>query len=214
MKTILNTLVLSVLMLCVILPVQAEKQHYSIDAQKSYIRLLVYKKGALQFFGHNHVISHSKIQGDVVRNTSNIDRSRFIINLAVNQFTVDDKAERQKSGDAFSLDIDSEDAQATKNNMLRAEVLDSENYPDIIIRGAIGRDAGQYIAHADINIKGVARKYSLPIDLVFSDDSMTCKGSFSVKQSDFGIQPFSLLGGMLAVQDSLDVVFSISMTRL
>ena len=49
--------------------------------------------------------------------------------------------------------------------------------------------------------------------LAFSDlnvgDHLTATGEFSVKQSDLGLKPFSVLGGALQVQDQMKVKFSV-----
>lgn len=211
MVAMLKNGLLFILIMCPVFSVQAVEKHYLVDADHSSVYVLVYKEGALQLLGHNHVMSHSKVRGKVVRDTINIEKNRFILEMSVNQFIVDDKDSRQKSGDAFTSSIDSEDALATRDNMLRTEVLDSENHPDIVIRGYIKQDNAQYFAHADINIKGVIKKLILPIDLQFGGNSVVIKGRFSVKQTDFDIQPFSLMGGMLAVQDSMDIIFDISL---
>jgi hypothetical protein len=39
---------------------------------------------------------------------------------------------------------------------------------------------------------------------------ITASGELTLKQSDFGITPFSVLGGALAVQDQLELRFELS----
>lgn len=211
---ILKTFFYPVILLLLTLPVKAEELNYVLDKNLSSIRVLVYKQGALQWFGHNHVISHSRLEGELKRNTANNLDNAFTLALAVTDFIVDDAQQRILSGDAFLSPVDSEDAQATRENMLSQSMLDEKRFNKIEISGSIASIASsQPVAHININIKGVSKHLSVPIQLQLSDTKMTSRGRFSVKQSDFKIEPFSLMGGMLAVQDQVDIVFDLAAIR-
>ena len=207
LKIILKLIVCTVLMLMVTVSVQADPLEYFVDRLQSQLRVMVYRDGAMKWLGHNHVISHSNIQGKVIRDVLVIENSRFTLDLAVEKFVVDDVHARRISGSAFTASIDPEDAIATKKNMFRKEVLDVANFSHISIQGSIAHVAEQAIAQVQVTIKGVSKRYNFPINLRYSDERITARGDFSVKQSDFEIVPFSLMGGMLAVKDTLDISF-------
>ena len=203
----------TVLMLTTMVSAQADQLRYQLDSQQSHIRLKVYRGGAMKWFGHNHVISHSSIEGEVIRDVLAIENSRFSLILPVEQFVVDNDRDRQISGSEFSTPIDPEDALATKNNMLRREVLDMANFSHISIQGSIAQVVEQAVAHIQITIKGVSREYTLPVSVRYTDTRITARGNFTVKQSDFEITPFSLMGGMLAVKDAINISFNIVARR-
>ena len=43
---------------------------------------------------------------------------------------------------------------------------------------------------------------------------MTATGSLAIDQSQFGIVPFSILGGAIAVQDRVNITFQIVASRV
>lgn len=209
----LKLILCTILMLATIVSVHADQLRYQLDSHQSYIRVKVYRDGAMKWFGHNHVISHSNIRGEVLRDILAIENSRFTLIVPVEEFVVDDDHDRQMSGSAFSTPIDVEDALATRNNMFRREVLDIANFPKIGIQGSIAQVAEQAVVHFQITIKGVSRGYTLPISIRYSDARITARGDFTIKQSDFEIIPFSLMGGMLAVKDAINISFVIVARR-
>jgi polyisoprenoid-binding protein YceI len=57
-----------------------------------------------------------------------------------------------------------------------------------------------------ITLHGVSRKQTINLNLDRDgSEKLVVKGDFSLLQSDFGIQPFSLLNGLLSVKDRLEI---------
>jgi hypothetical protein len=44
-------------------------------------------------------------------------------------------------------------------------------------------------------------------------DRLLVSGSFVLRQTDFGVQPLSLLGGLLSVQDAVVIEFKLAGAR-
>ena len=42
---------------------------------------------------------------------------------------------------------------------------------------------------------------------------MILRGNFTLRQSDFAIEPFSVLGGLLRVEDKLELSFTVTVTE-
>jgi len=95
--------------------------------------------------------------------------------------------------------------------MLRTEVLDAEHFPEIVVRCS-GADGSwqQVLVHATIRLKGVERNIDVPVALDVANDVVTATGAFQIRQSDFGITPFSVAGGAIQVADVVDVRFAIT----
>jgi hypothetical protein len=189
--------------------VSATEIHYSIDSGATDIRLLIYKQGALQLFGHNHVIRSLNVHGQVSRNTTDFDRSHFKLTLPVQDFVVDRPEDRQRSGDAFDNTVDDEAAQSTRTNLLSQQLLDVRNYPHILVKGGMQLHDGHAISHVSISIKGRVKQYRVPVVFQVTDSAVMARGRFTVRQTDFAIQPMTLFGGLLAVKDEFDVIFTI-----
>ncbi|MGH8337238.1 MAG: YceI family protein, partial [Gammaproteobacteria bacterium] len=98
--------------------------------------------------------------------------------------------------------------QGTYKNMLSPAELDAAEYPDIRIRSVrfVGPDWGPD-ATVRIEIHGIQRDMTLPIALEHAGDRLIATGTFEIRQSDFGIKPFSILGGGIQVADTVKVRF-------
>ncbi len=189
--------------------VEAADLHYAIDGRHADIRLLVYKRGALQLFGHNHVIRITGLTGEIMRDTEDIERSSISLTIPVHDLAVDRPEDRKRSGDAFANAVDNETSLATRKNMLGPQLLDARHYPQIHIQGRISTAHHATVSHITVSIKGRLQQYIVPVDIRLTDSVITARGRFTARQSDFGMQPMSLLGGLLAVRDDFDVLFNI-----
>ena len=181
--------------------------HYSIRASLSEVRFLVYRAGPLASFGHNHVIQATHIKGDVYLG-SDLQHSGFTLTLPVKDFRVDAPAARAVEGPDFAPQPSPQAIQGTYDNMLGAGELDAAKYPDIRIR-SVGFLGPEWAPDATVRIElhGVQRDLTVPIALQHCGDRLTATGSFQIKQSDFGIRPFSILGGGLQVANTVKVRF-------
>src|SRR3546814_5733534 len=105
----------------------------------------------------------------------------------------------------WSSDVCSSDLlDGTQKNMLKS--LDAERDPDVVIRSV--KLAGEWpmlVADVAITLHGVTRIQSIVMAAVRDGDSIKTDGRFALRQSDFGIAPFSILGGALAVDDVLAI---------
>ena len=183
--------------------------HYAVDGSHSDVRFLVYKAGALSSFGHDHVIAARGIQGDVYLAPVFSD-SGFTLTLDVKQFQVDDPALRAVEGPDFAKQPSPQAITGTLANMLGAQELDAEHYPEIRVRSVklTGPEWGPDLT-VRIGLHGVERDISLPVAIERQGDALTVTGSFDIKQTDFGITPLSILGGGIQVADTVRIRFRI-----
>lgn len=182
-------------------------EHYVVQADISDVRFLVYRAGALASFAHDHVILAKDITGDAYL-AQDFQASGFSLTLPVAGFVVDDPAARSVEGPDFAKQPSAAAIDGTRKNMFGPGVLDAARFPEIHIRSVklLGPDWGPD-ATVRIELRGVARDVSVPIAVSRSGDTLDVNGSFDLKQSDFGITPFSALGGAIQVADMLRVRF-------
>jgi polyisoprenoid-binding protein YceI len=105
-----------------------------------------------------------------------------------------------------------DDARAgTTANLLRTEVLDAAHYPEIVVRsvGATGTWQ-QAVLQVSVRLKGVEREMDVPVALTIAGNSVEATGAFQIRQTDFGITPFSVGGGAIQVADIVNINFSIA----
>jgi len=181
--------------------------HYVVRAELSDVRFLVYRAGALAAFGHNHVVQAKDLRGDIYL-AKDFQASGFSLSLPVSGFVVDDAKARSEEGPDFAKQPSAAAIDGTRKNMLSESLLDAAHFPEVGIRSVklLGSETGPD-ATVRIELRGVARDMSVPIHVEYSDDTLSVNGAFDLKQSDFGITPFSALGGGLQVADTLQVRF-------
>ncbi len=186
---------------------------YTIDAGRSLVTLRVYRAGRLAKLGHNHVITSTSESGRAWTNGAPAT-SGFEVRVAVNDLIVDDPAARADAGPDFPGELSEAAREGTRTNMLRAEVLDGARHPEIVVRaGSLGGTWDQPAVAASVTLKGQTRLLDVPIAIVRTDDAIVARGAFTVLQSEFGITPFSIGGGAIAVADAVDVSFEIRAVR-
>ncbi|MBC7860667.1 MAG: YceI family protein [Burkholderiaceae bacterium] len=175
-----------------------------IDARRSLISIVARRGGRLARLGHDHVIASRTLEGFVAP-----EQGRADLRFRLDQLTIDEPELRAGAG----LDTVVSDAarEGTRRNMLD-KVLDAERFPDVLIHAT--RVAGADTLAVAITLHGVTRSVDIPVEMESragpaADAGLTVSGATSLKQSDFGITPFSVLGGALAVQDQLELRFKI-----
>lgn len=176
---------------------------YDIRAELSDIRFLVFRAGPLAKLGHNHVVQAKNIRGEI-QLAADIRQSSFFIELPVKDFQVDAIAARLDEGSEFLPQPDDEAIAGTARNMLGAKTLDAARFPTIEIQsvGLNGPAWGMDVT-LRIRMRGVERDVVVPTAIERSGDRIVVTAFFSIKQSDFGIAPLSVLGGAMQVDDTV-----------
>jgi polyisoprenoid-binding protein YceI len=187
----------------------AGAQVYRIDPDGSTVTLRVYRAGRLAALGHNHVIT-STAEAGRAWTTGEPAGSGFEVRVPVAGLVVDDPAARAAAGADFPGEVSEAARDGTRRNMLRAEVLDGEHFPDIVVTGdALGGSWAQPVVTARVTLRDTTRTIEVPLAIERQSRALTARGTFRVLQSDFGITPFSVGGGAIAVADAVDVAFEI-----
>lgn len=179
----------------------AAQQAYRIVANGSLVAITVRRGGPLARMGHDHVVATRALEGFV-----DVEQGRTELRFRLDQLTVDEPDLRRAAGLDSQPSADAIDG--TRRNMF-GKVLQAGPYPWVLVRA---RQEGAMLS-ADITLHGVTRNYRLPLHLAVAGDGLTARGNFVAKQSDFGIVPFAVFGGALAVKDEMELRFEISARR-
>jgi polyisoprenoid-binding protein YceI len=178
---------------------------YEIRADRSLVSILVYRGGFLQPFGHNHVISSRELGGTVQWRGPGRRSGHFSIELPLDSLVVDRAEDRAAQGKDFARDVDEGAGKATRRNLLGPRVLD---YPRFRLIKASGEFDDQTV-HAEIDLHGVKRNVAVPVRITSAGDVLSADGGFAVRQSDFNIEPFRAVSGLLRVRDRIEIRFHI-----
>lgn len=191
------------------IPLPAGTRAFEIDPERSGITILVYRSGPLARFGHNHVVTSGTETG-VAWVGRDPAESGFELRIPVASLVVDDPAARAAAGGQFAGEVPESAREGTYANMTRPEVLDVAEFPDILVRcSGLAGTWEQPVAAAELTIRGVTRRVEVPTELTRAGDTIAARGSLRIRQTDFGITPFSIGGGAIQVGDELDLSFAI-----
>jgi polyisoprenoid-binding protein YceI len=69
------------------------------------------------------------------------------------------------------------------------------------------------VATVAITLHGVTRDLRIPLRMLASADEIDVSGAVTLRQTDFGIVPLSVLGGAIQVEDAIDLRFRILAKR-
>lgn len=161
------------------------------------LRILVFRGGAAARLGHNHVLRAADLHVDWAA-------AGPVLSFRLDRLDIDPQDLRAERGPAFSSAVDDEARAGTRANLLKA--LDGAAHPEVVVRTLRQVGEGDRRAvEAEITLHGVTRRQWFVAEL----GAGRARGEVVIRQSDFGIQPFTVLGGLLAVQDALVVQFDL-----
>ncbi|WP_432378576.1 YceI family protein [Duganella sp. P38] len=172
----------------------------TIDSSQSLIAVTVRRGGVLARLGHDHVVASHAISGTVApaRNTADFT-------FRLDEMKVDEADLRQIAGLAKQPSADA--IEGTRYNMLN-KVLDAGRYP--LVRVHAERSASGQPLQVAITLHGVTRTLAIPVELREERGVINVKGTVNLKQTDFGLTPFSVMAGAMAVQDEMELRFDLT----
>jgi len=174
---------------------------YSVVPERSKVLLYVHREGPLSGLGHNHVIRVSDLAG-LVYLSDDLVRARADLAFSVTALELDPPGERAAAGPDFSSKLSQSDLRATRENMLGPDALDAIDHPFIHIRiRPIAREGNSLKVLAEVTLRGVTHASEEIAEITLGAGLIELEGTLNVRQSDFGITPFSILGGAIRVRN-------------
>ena len=188
----------------------AEQLTYVVLPDVSDVRIFVYRTGRLaNTLGHNHVISSPDVQGTMVL-TPELTGSIVDIRVPVATLVVDDPEQRKEAGPDFQTQLTDEDVANVRRTMLSSRVLNSGPYPLITIKATVTDGVPPELqAYVVMTLHGTIQQFQTPVRFEKEGMLAVATGSYPIRQTDFGIEPFSMLGGALAVKDEVKIQYRI-----
>jgi polyisoprenoid-binding protein YceI len=179
--------------LCAVLAVALRllAQERAIDTQRSTITIHVGKAGLLSAAAHEHWVT-APIASGAIDETS-APHIEFKVQAASMMVKPDPKIDA-KTHDQIQKDMEE-------------MTLDTARYPEIAFRSThVEKVAeGQFRVEGSLSLHGV----SWPVTVNVKREGESYTGHTVIKQTDFGIKPISLGGGMIRIKDPVDIEFVI-----
>lgn len=183
---------------------------FRVEPQRSQVLVYAYRGGSLARLGHDHVIASHDVRGYVLLSDAATASGRADLYVRLGALEVDGAAERAAAG--FTTQLSESDIAATRRNMLE-KVLEVQRHPFAVLRIRTA-PSGHPMLEVELSLHGVTRRLSVPVAIEVRGAELVASGTFSLRQTDFGITPYSVLGGALQVQDRIDLRFRILAQRL
>jgi polyisoprenoid-binding protein YceI len=139
-----------------------------------------------------------------------LNTARFDLVFRLDQLVFDVPSHRATLGAAFAAELSDAAITATREHMLGEQNMQAERYPLVRIHSlGITGEAPKFAARIAIELHGQSREMMIPLTVTGLPQQVTAVGSLVLRQSDFGVQPYSVMGGLLAVQDNVVLEFSL-----
>jgi polyisoprenoid-binding protein YceI len=175
---------------------------YAVDPGASLLTVKVGRAGLMARLGHDHVVASHTLGGYVAPGAGRAD-----VSFRVDQMTVDELPLLRDAG--IATQPSSQAVEGTRKNML-GPVLEAQRYPMVTLHAE--RLAGSDLRVA-VTLHGVTRWLALPAAIQVDAAQVAASGTARLKQTDFGMTPFSVGGGLLSVQDELEIRYRIVARR-
>lgn len=184
---------------------------YRVDRELSQILVRAYSGGVLALLGHDHIIASQDVQGYMLLSKgTGLCLADLFVPLA--KLNVDDPQLRTQA--ALETTPSPSDVDNTKKNMLKS--IDAINSPfaQLHSSGCFAGFSGKE-SNVVLTIHGVNQDRQLAIKLQpDTDNQLIVSGKFSILQTEFGIEPFSVFNGLLKVEDKLDLSYQLVFKKI
>ena len=179
---------------------------YEVDPDRSFVLVHVKRGGIMKRLGHDHAIASTDIEGLIMMHDDPTN-SRADLRLPLDTLTVDREDFRSM------LDLSgtvSESAIAGTRKNMHEKVLHTSQFPwaqgTAILDSPLSDNPSLSIS---ITLHGMTADYVVPVRMQIDDEAMIVSGTFSVDHRDFGLKPFTAVGGMLRVAKRLELRFEL-----
>ena len=175
---------------------------FAVIPEASHVTIEVGKTGMLSFAGHAHEILAPGVSGTVIVDEADPSRSSVSLEFRAASLRVSGAGEPPA------------DVPKVQETMLGPSVLDVARFPSVSFRSSRvvvvtrSADGADIRIEGEVALHGVKRTLTIPVHVTLgAGGTMTARGSFQIRQSDYGIKPVTAAGGAVRVKDELEVRF-------
>ncbi|MDF1665085.1 MAG: YceI family protein [Planctomycetota bacterium] len=176
-------------------------QSFFSKKDKSEFKIYVWKAGIASGFAHDHIMSVEDFKGQVVYDEKDPSKSNVFIRVEAKSLKVLDPK------------VKAADKRKIKKSMDSDEVLNVKKYPKITFKSTkveVKKAAGNVLkVTGKMSLCGQTKTISFPVKIERKGGKLVASGAFKLRQTEFGMKPYSALLGAIKVKDLVDVKFTI-----
>jgi hypothetical protein len=183
----------------------------TLDPNSSVVRIYAFRGGRAARLAHNHVLAAPQFTGFFYLPPGGASESRFDLEFRLDQLEIDNPAYRAVLGSAFSTKLSTADIAGSRKHMLGEENMQADRFPFVRIHSLqISGDGTKFAAKIQVELHGQKRDMWIPLDVEGLPGRLSVTGSIVLRQTDFGAHPYSVLNGLISVQDEVVVEFKLN----
>jgi polyisoprenoid-binding protein YceI len=176
---------------------------YRLASEQSKFTVQAFAEGLLSAFGHDPVLAIKDFSGEVQFVPGSFESASVKMTIKADSTVLSNEVKEKDR-----IDIE---------QTMREQVLEIAKYPEIVFvssnisvtRLAEGRYRARVIG--DLTFHGATqRNLWITSEVTVNGESLRALGEFSLKQTDFGIKPFSAVGGTIKLKNELKFTFDIA----
>ena len=182
-------------------PGEAAVVRYRLIPEQSKFTVQAFAEGLFSAFGHDPVLAIKDFTGEAQFVPGSFESASLKITIKADSIVL-------SNSEKDRLEIE---------QTMREQVLEIAKYPEIafvssnisVTRLSEGRYRARIIG--DLTFHGVTQKNLwITAQVTVSGESLKAQGDFTLKQTDFGIKPFSAAGGTIKLKNELKFSFDIA----
>jgi polyisoprenoid-binding protein YceI len=181
---------------------QTQERAYSVATNGSTLTIFVGKSGALKGLGHEHIVAVKSFSGEAHIPSNALGGASFALEIDAGSLSVIDEGISDKD----RMEIESS---------MKSKVLDVSRFPKIrfqsdSITNIKPTTNGQTaLLNGHFTLHGVTNQVTVPAAITITPEQLRVSGDVKIKQTDFGIKPYSTAGGTVKVRNELKIRFSV-----
>ena len=183
-------------------PPKTEAVTYRLTSAESTFTVQAFAEGLFSAFGHDPVIQIREFDGEVHFVPGTYENGSLKLTVNPNSLAV-------------SNDVKEKDRLEIERTM-REEVLETAKYGEIVFTSnnlsvsKMGQERCRVRVIGDLTLHGATQKNIwISAEATVSADNLRAQGEFSLKQTEFGIKPYSAAGGTIKLKNELKFRFDI-----
>jgi len=175
---------------------------YTIDLSQSRVTATLTQEGFISRRYPNHRVEVKNFGGKI--EVSERDETRIAVEVEAD-------AKSLSNADEGMTEFERREFHNVLNNL----VLESDKFPKInfvSVSISDARKSGEtrtFTLNGDLTLRDATRRVSFPVAVTISKDRLRATGDAELKQTDFGITPYSGKLGMIKIGDVVKINFEI-----
>ena len=187
------------------------QEAWRVDVGRSHLVVHVFAAGLLSPVLHDHHLVPEQWSGALTFAPERLPDVGVTVTIAADSFR-----DRQPA-------LSAEDLTTVEAQVRGPGVLDAARHPEIVYRAqrldvqerrsTEGMDGVGGTLQGQLTLRGRSRPLAVPVVAQWSGDRLRVTGSVSLRQTDFGIEPYRRFLGTVAVRDEVVVELTVEAVR-